>query len=250
MQDSSPMSTRAYGRERSDEVAGALSHDSKRGFGNGLREDDYARYLAALLAGDRAQCRKEFQARLDGGTELASIYDGLFRRSLYELGTLWEQGRVSVATEHLATAITEGLLSLAYPRLLNGPRLGKTAVVACIPGEYHQIGGRMVADFFELNGWRGHFLGANTPLKDLLSFLDERKPNVAVLSATMSAGLDSLIASAGAIRTQFPGLAVLVGGQVFSREGPRRVEQISNVRYPPGLGELGSWIKAEASHGK
>ena len=70
-------------------------------------------------------------------------------------------------TEHLATAISESLLNLTYPRLFAQPRNGKSAVVTCVSNEYHQIGGKMVADIFELNGWRGHFLGANMPEADL-----------------------------------------------------------------------------------
>ncbi len=76
------------------------------------------------------------------------------RRALYDVGELWEQGKISVAGEHLATAISEGLLHLSYPRLFAAPRSGRLAVVAASVGERHQFGARMVADMFELHGWR------------------------------------------------------------------------------------------------
>ena len=111
-------------------------------------DDAYARYLEALLIGDRRRCREQFETWLAAGTPVRTIYQDLVQRSLYEVGALWEQGRVSVATEHLATAITESLLNLVYPWLFSQPHLGRSAVVTCAANEYHQIGGKMVAGFF------------------------------------------------------------------------------------------------------
>ena len=126
-------------------------------------EETYGHYLDGLLTNNRLRCREIFQQWLDSAPELRTLYEQLVRRSLYQVGELWEQGKISVATEHLATAISESLLNLTYPRLFAQPRNGKSAVVTCVSNEYHQIGGKMVADIFELNGWRGHFLGANMP---------------------------------------------------------------------------------------
>ena len=100
----------------------------------------YRAYLDGLLAHDRQQCRARFQEWLEADDALRSLYDNLVRRSLYEVGDLWERGRISVATEHLATAISEGLLNLTYPRLFAQPRNGKSAVITCVPNEYHLIG--------------------------------------------------------------------------------------------------------------
>ena len=94
------------------------------------------------------------------------FYNNLFQKSLYRVGELWESNRISVAKEHLATAITEGLLNLVYPKLFEPEqyRKGRTILISCTANEFHQIGGKMVADVCELNGWDSHFLGANTPV--------------------------------------------------------------------------------------
>ena len=131
----------------------------------------YRGYLDGLLTSNRQQCRMHFEQWLEATDDLRTLYEDLVRRSLYKVGDLWERGQISVATEHLATAISEGLLNLTYPRLFARPRLGKSAVVTCVANEYHQIGGKMVADLFELNGWRGYFLGANTPVNDVQSLI-------------------------------------------------------------------------------
>jgi methanogenic corrinoid protein MtbC1 len=208
----------------------------------------YARYLDALLAGDRRRCHEEFEVWLAAGTDLRSLYQDLIQHSLYDVGALWEHGRVSVATEHLATAITESLLNLIYPRLFSQPRIGRSAVVSCTANEYHQIGGKMVADIFELNGWRGYFIGANTPRRDLLNLIQEKQPDVVALSVTIYFGLDMLLNTAAEIRTQFPALPILVGGQAFRWGGRERVEQIADVRCLASLAELESWMKSQSAH--
>jgi methanogenic corrinoid protein MtbC1 len=102
-------------------------------------EETYRRYLDGLLVNDRQQCQVSFEQWLQSNAGLRTLYEDLVQLALYEVGALWERGRISVATEHLATAITESLLNLAYPRLFAQPRIGRSAIVACVANEYHQI---------------------------------------------------------------------------------------------------------------
>ena len=211
-----------------------------------LSEAAYRQYLDGLLAGDRDACRRLFRGWLDAGMELHTLYEDVVRRSLYEVGTLWEQGRITVAAEHLATAITESLLPLSYDRLFATPRNGKSAVIACTANEYHQIGGKMVADLFELHGWRGHFLGANTPLADLLSLVGQKHPDVVALSVSVAFSLDTLAAAIEALRHTFPTLPILVGGQAFRYGGMGCLDGIADVHFLSSTGELIDWIRRDA----
>ena len=214
-----------------------------------MNEESYQRYLNALISGDQQQCQQVFEAWLESCQDLRVLYDGLIQRALYDVGTLWERNQVSVATEHLATAISEGLMNLAYSRLLNRRHIDKSAVVACSANEYHQIGGKMVADIFELNGWWGYFLGVNTSEKDLLELIRHRRPDAVALSLAVYSNLDTLIDLAGAIRGAFPDIPILVGGQAFLLGGRERIEQIGGVRYLASLFELDAWIKSHPHHG-
>jgi methanogenic corrinoid protein MtbC1 len=209
----------------------------------------YEQYLAALLAGDRRTCRAIFEAWLDREVELRVLYEGLVQRSLYDVGDRWERGQVSVATEHLATAITESMLNLVYPRLFSRPPTGGSAVVSALADEHHQIGAKIVADMFELHGWRGYFLGANTPLPDLLGLIRARRPDAVALSLTVYLHLDRLLEAVTAIRAEFPALTVLVGGQAFRWGGRERVGQIAGVRHLGSLAELENWIRSASPHG-
>ena len=212
------------------------------------REGAYRQYLEGLLTGNRQQCRDCFEQWLEATPDLLTIYEGLVMRALYEVGEQWEHGKISVATEHLATAISETLLNLTYPRLFARPRVGRSAVISCVANEYHQIGGRMVADLFEQHGWRGYFLGADTRVSEALALISEKRPEVVALSVSTVAGLPRLIEAATEIRRLFPNLPILAGGQVFRWSGREEVEQIPNVRCLAGLGELEAWIKGATPH--
>jgi methanogenic corrinoid protein MtbC1 len=211
-------------------------------------EAEYAAYLAALLEGERRTCEAILRARLERDAEARTIYEDLVQRSLYEVGERWERGEVSVATEHLVTAITESLLSLLYPQLVRGPRNGRTAVVSSLANEHHQVGARIVADYFELHGWRSHFLGADTPVRDLLDLTATRRPDVVALSLALSTGLETLRQATAALRAAFPGLPILVGGQAFRRGGREQAEAIGGVRYLASLTDLEEWIRCFPSH--
>jgi MerR family transcriptional regulator, light-induced transcriptional regulator len=101
---------------------------------------------------------------------------------LRELGDRWERGEASVAQEHFASQILRGrLLGLArgWDRG-TGPR----ALLACTPGEQHDLG--LIAFGLALRdrGWRITFLGPDTPLDSLTDTVATLEPAAVVLAAT------------------------------------------------------------------
>ena len=82
-----------------------------------LTEETYRNYLTSLLGGNRIVCGTVVDDVLEQTRAIHGLYEEVFRRSLYEVGELWERGRISVADEHLATAMTESLLTQVYPFL-------------------------------------------------------------------------------------------------------------------------------------
>ncbi len=203
-----------------------------------IHETTYEQYLSALLAGNRAECARIVQELVSAGTQLKHLYTDLFRRSQYRVGELWESQRISVAVEHLATAITERMLSLVHPLVLSGPARDRTIIIACVADEYHQLGGRMIADFCELRGWRAPFLGANTPLVDLLQLIEGRRPNLLGLSLSIYFNLPSLLKALDAVSSRYPDLPILVGGQAFRWGAKAALQPYPNATYIDSLDEL------------
>ncbi len=210
-----------------------------------IPENLYQTYLKQLLSGSREQCFQIVKQVLDTEIQVRDLYLDLFHRSMYEVGALWESNKISVATEHLATSITESLLTLAYPRIFAAEHKNRQAVIACVANEFHQLGGRMVADIFELKGWHGYFLGANTPDPELFKILEEKKPDLLGLSLSVFFNMDKLLLLLEKLKIHWPDLPVLVGGQAFRWGGSAIIEDFPGVRYVPGLKELEDLIESQ-----
>jgi DNA-binding transcriptional MerR regulator len=102
---------------------------------------------------------------------------------LHELGERWEHGKVSVAEEHFASNLLRGrLANLARGW---GQGLGPLAVLACPPGEDHDLPLLAFGIVLHRNGWRVSYLGANTPLEDIIRTAAELRPNLVVLAAAI-----------------------------------------------------------------
>jgi MerR family transcriptional regulator, light-induced transcriptional regulator len=208
-----------------------------------IAESLYNNYLNALLAGKRSECRTIVKELLDGDIDIKVLYSQLFQRSMYQVGELWENNRITVANEHLATSITESLLNLSYPLVFGTERIGKKAVISCSANEFHQVGGKMVADILELNGWDGHFLGANTPPDDMAQFIQDTKPDLVGLSLSILSNIDNLQRSIEVVKTDFPNINLLIGGQAFRWGGLDTIKKYAGAEYIPSLEELEKSIK-------
>lgn len=190
-------------------------HSDQPGPDHHVSEDDYRTFTSCLITGQRSVCAEIVEAELAADTGVREIYTDLFQRSLYDVGERWERGQVSVAVEHMATAIVDRMLTIVQPRVFGGEERSKTAIIACVADEYHQLGARMVADLFELHGWRGYFLGADTPIDSLLEMIETHRPDVVGLSLSIYFNLPSLLTAIEAVRTAYPEQRILIGGQAF-----------------------------------
>jgi MerR family transcriptional regulator, light-induced transcriptional regulator len=150
------------------------------------------RYIDALLRGDRPTASRMILESAGRGMSIKDIYLDVFQRSQREIGRLWQTNQVSVAQEHYCTAATQMIMSQLYPYIFASERKGRCMVVSCVGGELHEIGARMVADFFEMEGWDTYFLGANTPKESVLRTIAEREPDVLAVSATMTFHIDQV----------------------------------------------------------
>ena len=174
-------------------------------------------YLRALLQGERHAASQLILTAVEQGTPLKEMYLHVFQRSQYEIGRLWMQNQVSVAQEHYCTAATQLIMSQLYPYIFATPKIGRRLVAACVGGELHELGIRMVADFFELEGWDTYYIGANAPAATIISQVQAYRPDVLGLSVTMSFHRSVLQDLIQRIREAESGsrLKILVGGYPF-----------------------------------
>jgi methanogenic corrinoid protein MtbC1 len=204
----------------------------------------YQDFLSSLIHGNRSRCTFIVQDLIENDLPIERIYTELFQHSLYEIGDLWEQNRISVAVEHMATGITENLLSLLYPHVLSRRvPVARKAVISCSVNEYHQVGARMVADIMDSHGWDAWFLGANTPVEDLLTLIQDKQPDVLGLSVSIYFNVIQLKNAVDIVRSNYPHLDIFVGGQAFRWGGTDMISSFDNVTYIPSLEALTKTIQ-------
>lgn len=150
---------------------------------------------------------------LGEGMGVAGLYQRVIAPAMWRIGDLWEHGAISVADEHLATALTHQAMAGIYgPSLSHKARPGRI-LMAAVEGEQHALGLRMAADVVELAGYETIYLGADVPTADLLQAVTARSPNLVGLSATMPSSIPALDRAIAEIRCVNPNLIVLIGGQ-------------------------------------
>jgi methanogenic corrinoid protein MtbC1 len=180
-----------------------------------LQED----YLRAMVSGSGRAADRVIEAALDRRVRPQEIYLEIFQPTAYAMGRLWQRNQISVAQEHLATAIIERQMGELHPLFKAPGERGRTLVIGCVPGEWHRVGARMVADFFEAEGWEVHYLGASVPIGDMVGLARETGADVVGLSAQMLFSLPQVGEFVRALRAAgLSDLPVIAGGMPFTEQ--------------------------------
>lgn len=199
--------------------------------------------LNRLLDGDRAACSEIVHEYLKKNPSITDLYEEVLKVALHEVGSLWERNQISVATEHLSTAIIEGIMNELFEQIISGKKFNKKAVVACVENEMHQVGIKMVADVFEMNGWETYFLGAGIPTSELLKFIKQVNPNLIAISLSVYFNYSSLIKMLSAIRESFPQIEIIIGGQALKHLSGNEKRSLGDAVILPDLYFLERYIK-------
>lgn len=175
-------------------------------------------YLDALLARERDRAMKTVLDAVENGTDVREIYEHVFQVTQWEIGRLWQHNEVNVAQEHYCTAVTQLVMSRLYPYIFNHKKNGLVFVGTSVGDELHELGIRMIADFFELDGWDTYFLGANTPLESIIETAVHEKAHVVGISVTITYHINEAkrIIAAVKSRPELSETKVLVGGYPFN----------------------------------
>lgn len=205
-----------------------------------LQSDEMLQYL---LNGDRQKCSTIAKQYLSENSSIKDLYENIFRESLYEVGVLWENNKITVATEHMATAIVEGILNELYAELEMQEKQNKKVLLTCVDNELHQVGIKMVADVFEMNGWESKFLGTGIPISELVQFIKQENPEAVAISMSIYFNYQNLLKMVDVLHNEFPTLNIFIGGQAFAHKKEARSQEINDVIYISDLYELDNYLK-------
>lgn len=154
-----------------------------------------------------------------GHRSLSDIYLRVLAPALVSVGESWCSGEIGVAEEHLATQIViEQMNRLRSLFVVSEKRSPYRVLVACLEGERHFVGARMVADLCLLRGWSVDFLGPDTPTTALVEMAKKRHSHLVAVSATMAQCKALVPPLIEKLEKLTPAPNVVLGGQLFAAD--------------------------------
>ena len=188
--------------------------------------DDPADLRESLIAAVQATEPQRVAATLDQAFSvlpLAQALTEVVTPALRWAGEAWHRGELSIAQEHAISA----KVRLHLGRLLADGRGGVrgTAVLACAPGEQHDIGLMMLAVMLRADGWRVEYLGADTPVEAALDFAAEIGATVLCISAALGESVRQVEVALASIERP-RGIVLVLGGTAVDARIARGLEAI------------------------
>jgi len=196
-------------------------------------------FVQALLAGNRNAALNLAKEFVQHGQTVRDVYLEILQPAMYEIGRLWETNQITVAREHMATAITQYVMAQLFPLLIQSAKAGRgTVIVTGVEGELHQIGALMVSDVLESDGWQVRFLGSNMPHSGILDALKQENASVLCISTTILTNLPKAVELIQAVRSSLPTVRIVVGGAAFKSAGELCKELGADAFAPDLVGAL------------
>ncbi|WP_076348345.1 cobalamin B12-binding domain-containing protein [Alicyclobacillus vulcanalis] len=174
--------------------------------------------VEALLDGDEERAWEVVRTNAQSGANSAYIFDVLLRNAMVQIGQLWEMNAISVADEHLASAICERLVARyrdTYLQEPERPSRGKV-MLFCVEGEEHDLGLKMVAAAFEESGYETRLYGRNLPLEYARLAALRWHPDIIGISVTIVYHLPKLKSYIHAFESLAYRPQIVVGGRLAS----------------------------------
>ena len=176
-----------------------------------LAERDHARVIETALDAVRT-----------GSITIPDLYVSVLSPMLADIGGAWAHGTERVWEEHFAShavrTIVESLYLDVQREAAKVARRDTTVLLACPPKEQHELGLRMLADRFALAGYDVVFLGADTPLAEIVTAAQATGASLVALSVATVFERVAFRRFVDELRAELPDARIVVGGPAFARE--------------------------------
>jgi len=184
-----------------------------------IREEIIERYLDSLLRGDRRNSRIVIEETLQSGTPTNLVYMEVVWPAMVEIERLLRAEKITPAQEHLATRINRTIVDQLQNKLPRRSARNKKIAVCCAPDELQELGGQIIADLFESDGWDVRFLGGGLTNDDILTYIHEYAPDILLVYGTsprQAPSIRQLIDRIKEVRAN-PNMQIMVSGGLFNR---------------------------------
>lgn len=253
-----PAATLRKWEERYGVPAPSRTDGAQRRYGErDLRQIEWLRDRLAegLRIGEAVELLKRIDEPVDGAADLAGgILDAVASRNVARVealvhqtfavleprtailevavpvlgrtGDLWEHDEISVGDEHFVAQLVATKLRALVDSTASGS--AGVAVLACVPGERHEIGLLALAALLQADGWRVLYLGQDTPLADAFALASQAGARLVAVSGTMEGPAGEAREELDRLEGAFPAVRVECGGAAFG--GPPAERAVKSLR--------------------
>ena len=186
-----------------------------------LIEQLRTKLFSSLTEGSLKDTMEIYTAFVSGNT-LDQFYERIMTPVMAEIGYLWSEGKLSIATEHVASNVAQTLVKIIMEQVSG--KGNKKKVMLCVPvGEEHHIGCDVLETYLTIKGFKVFNMGTAIPTESIIDFINMKKPDVVLISITIQ---DNILAGqrlAKRIREQST-IPILIGGYAMQIDDPPEFE--------------------------
>ncbi|MFB5619841.1 MAG: B12-binding domain-containing protein [Nitrosopumilus sp.] len=136
-----------------------------------------------LTEGNIEECVKNYEEYVKI-FKASDFFDRILKPVMYDIGEHWEKGKISIATEHVASNIAQTLVKIIMDRVPKNTN--KKKILICVPqGEEHHLGCDVLETYLSIKGFQVYNIGTSIPTESIINFIQNNKPNTVLVSITL-----------------------------------------------------------------
>jgi MerR family transcriptional regulator, light-induced transcriptional regulator len=197
-----------------------------------------------LNAYDKDACVSLVHGWIDSNElDLITVYEKILGLAMLDVRSKEEDPSHKIWNEHMKTQILRTVIESLYPDVMaQSPIVSPQKVaILCPEGEYHELGARIVADYFRMLGYAGCFFGNSLPKDEIADLIASVDFAYLVFSVNNFFSLSALNASLRVINLNRPDLKIILGGQALKHNEAMIVAK--NVAICQTFDELKSFLE-------
>lgn len=170
---------------------------------------------------------------------LVRFYESLLAPVMYNVGKLWEEGRLNVATEHICSNAAHTLVKIINERVSRNPKENRKSpkILICTPeGEYHSLGCMVIESFLRSKGYSVSNIAPSVPSDSVIDFASKHDPDLIMISLTLPDNIGAANKLINKILESKLGVShILVGGiGIESMKTKNQKNELKKVKFLKG----------------
>ena len=136
-----------------------------------------------LTEGNLEECVKIYKSYVEI-FNIPDFFDKILRPVMTKVGSDWESGKLSIATEHVASNVAQTLVKIIMEQVSVAGN--KKKILLCVPvGEEHHMGCDVLETYLTIKGFKVFNMGTSIPTDSIIEFIDMEKPDIVLISITI-----------------------------------------------------------------